>query len=284
MTFSDWTMAVEPKVQGTWNLHHAIPTTLDFFLLCSSYSGIAGQWGQANYGAANTFLDAFVQYRHRQGLAASVIDIGVMGEVGFVSQNQTLLDRFEKSGMHVLKEQDLLDAMALAVVRSAPGVSPGRPGTYCNASQIILGVNTTMPISAPSNRVAWKRDMRLSIYRNINGGNEGSCSGASDQNSLKAFLAACGAHPEILAEEATTMKIAQALASALANFLLRDSSSVTLDDSLPKLGVDSLVAMEVRNWIRQQLGVETSVFVLLQSPSLLQLGDNLRQALIARLG
>ncbi|PWY91664.1 polyketide synthase [Aspergillus sclerotioniger CBS 115572] len=284
MEFLDWTMAVEPKVQGTWNLHHAIRTNLDFFILFSSYSGIAGQWGQANYAAANTFLDAFVQYRHRQGLAASVIDIGVMGEVGFVSQNRTLLDRLEKSGMHVLTEQDLLDAMALAVARSAPGLSPTPPGAYCNASQILLGVNTTVPISSPANRVAWKRDMRLSIYRNINGAHESSASGVSDQNSLKGFLAACGAHPGILAEEAATTKIAQALASALANFLLRDSASVSLDDSLPKLGVDSLVAMEVRNWIRQQLGVETSVFVLLQSASLLQLGDHLRQALIARLG
>ncbi|PYI02487.1 polyketide synthase [Aspergillus sclerotiicarbonarius CBS 121057] len=283
MDFSDWRTAVEPKVQGTWNLHQATKD-LDFFILCSSYSGIAGQWGQANYGAANTFLDAFVQYRHHQGLAASVIDIGVMGEVGFVSQNQTVLDHFEKSGMHVLKEQDLLDGMAWAVARSAPVPSQGQPGTYCNASQILLGVNTTIPISAPSNRVAWKRDMRLSIYRNINGGSQGACSAPSDKSSLKEFLAACGARPGILEDESATTRIAQALAAALANFLLRDSASVALDDSLPTLGVDSLVAMEVRNWIRQQLGVETSVFVILQSPSLIQLADHLRQALIARLG
>lgn len=83
MTFPDWTAAVEPKVKGTWNLHHAtMSSPVEFFLLFSSQSGLIGLWGQANYAAANTFLDAFVQYRHRKNLPASVIDIGLVGDVG----------------------------------------------------------------------------------------------------------------------------------------------------------------------------------------------------------
>ncbi|KAI0408030.1 KR domain-containing protein [Xylaria palmicola] len=64
MTFADRNSAVELKVRGTWNLHNRLPQNPGFFILFSSYSGIVGQLGQANYASANTFLDAFVQYRH----------------------------------------------------------------------------------------------------------------------------------------------------------------------------------------------------------------------------
>ncbi|PYH92913.1 putative polyketide synthase [Aspergillus ellipticus CBS 707.79] len=274
MNFADWKTAVEPKVQGTWNLHNALPSVLDFFILCSSYSGIAGHSGQANYAAPNSFLDAFVQYRHHEGRPASVIDIGVVGEVGYVSQNSTVLNHFRKSGLHILKEQDLLDAMNLAMERShpLPVLSESQLRTYRTPSQILLGLNTTAPMSAPANLVSWKHDMRLIRYWNVHGGTEASSVGSSDTGSLKEFVAAATARPGMLAEEATTTIIATAVAVALSNFLIRDQESIALSDSLQSLGVDSLVA------------VETSVFTLLQTPSVLHLGDHLRQALVSRLG
>ncbi|KAJ5106839.1 hypothetical protein N7456_003514 [Penicillium angulare] len=290
MKFSDWMTAVEPKVNGTWNLHEAIesqPTPLDFFILYSSFSGVAGQRGQANYASANTFLDAFVQYRHSKGLPASVIDIGVMGEVGFVSENTDTSERFEKTGMHLCKEKDLLDAMTLAIERSSPkpqlnaGVT-----TYQNPSQIMLGLHTTIPITSPSNRVDWKRDMRAIIYRNINSGNEGPSSPSSSDknNDLRNFVVLATGNPATLTDdpEGSATTIAQALAAALENLLIKEH--VSLDDSLPASGVDSLVAMEVKNWIKQQLSIEVSTFTLLQNSPLMALGENLRVSLAAKLG
>lgn len=82
MSISDWEAAVKPKVDGTWNLHKATQSIpLDFMVMFSSFSGLVGQRGQANYASANTFLDAFVQYRHANGLAASVLDIGPIEDV-----------------------------------------------------------------------------------------------------------------------------------------------------------------------------------------------------------
>jgi hypothetical protein len=82
MCLSDWGAAIKPKVDGTWNLHEATKSSpLDFMVLFSSFSGIMGQRGQANYASANTFLDAFVQYRHANGLPASVLDIGPIEDV-----------------------------------------------------------------------------------------------------------------------------------------------------------------------------------------------------------
>lgn len=54
MSYEDWQTAVQPKVLGTWNLHYAsLGLDLDFFLLFSSWSGLVGQWGQANYAAVS---------------------------------------------------------------------------------------------------------------------------------------------------------------------------------------------------------------------------------------
>ncbi|KAB8301503.1 hypothetical protein EYC80_003356 [Monilinia laxa] len=86
MTYEEWQDAILPKIQGTWSLHEAFASqSLDFFVLFSSFAGLIGHWGQATYASANTFLDAFAQFRHSKGLLASVLDISIIGDVGWVS-------------------------------------------------------------------------------------------------------------------------------------------------------------------------------------------------------
>src|SRR6266480_5214564 len=121
MSLDEWQAAVAPKVQGTWNLHSVLVKEhqpVDFFLLLSSWSGLVGQWGQTNYASANTFLDAFTQYRHSQGLPSMTIDIGVMEDIGYVSRNARVLEHFHTTSSHVLYEQDLLDSLQLSIARS----------------------------------------------------------------------------------------------------------------------------------------------------------------------
>ncbi|KAI8228699.1 Highly reducing polyketide synthase gloL [Colletotrichum sp. SAR 10_86] len=124
MTFEQWQTAVDPKVQGTWNLHNALQQhqsePLDFFFLFSSLSGLGGQIGQANYAAGNAFLDAFVQYRHSKGLACSVLDIGIMEDIGVLAREQNRLEALRATKQHCLHEQDLLDALELMIRRSQP--------------------------------------------------------------------------------------------------------------------------------------------------------------------
>ncbi|QLI74092.1 Highly reducing polyketide synthase gloL [Metarhizium brunneum] len=282
MSFADWNTAVEPRVRGTWHLHEAISdiNELEFFVLLSSCSGIVGQWGQANYAAANTFLDAFVHFRHGQGLVASVIDLGVMGDVGFASQNHDLLENLGRMGMRILREQNLLDALVLALRASQPtqvatGQLGSQPGdacmTYRSPGQVLLGLNTTVPISSPLSRVPWRRDARMSIYHNLevlsNTGGKQTC---PLRDSLRATLAPLTNNAD------RTATIACALTAALANFLIKDENDIPLDRPLENLGIDSLVAMEVRNWIRQQIGVELSTISIVQSPLLFHLAEDIR--------
>ena len=78
---------VRPKVQGAWNLHNALPKgELDFFVMLSSAAGILGTRGQAVYAGTSAFLGAFAGWRQAQGLPASTIHLGAVGEVGYVAE------------------------------------------------------------------------------------------------------------------------------------------------------------------------------------------------------
>ncbi|KAL5589253.1 hypothetical protein FOVSG1_011120 [Fusarium oxysporum f. sp. vasinfectum] len=101
MAIDEWNTAVNPKVKGTWNLHNASLSAnadLDFFILFSPLSGIIGQPGQAHYAGANTFLDAFSQYRASLGLPACAIEIGAMEEVGYMAEHQGIMQKLKASG------------------------------------------------------------------------------------------------------------------------------------------------------------------------------------------
>ena len=284
MTFEDWNAVMQPKVQGTWNLHEALPSDLDFFVLFGSYSGIAGQSGQVNYGAANTYVDAFVQYRHAQGLAASVVDLGAVGDAGYVSQNPDVLAFMRSSGTYMLHSWEVLDAVQLAVQRSRPlpPSSEHSSAGYINSSQIILGVLTGMSISDKRARVPWKRDPRMSYYQNLTSDADAPTGASSQHDEVRELLAQASSSPEMLATEETQRVIASALGMALASFLLRPPEQMHPDLSLASIGVDSLVAMELRNWVRQKFAVELKTLDIIQSTSLLALAELVAQSLMQR--
>ena len=175
MTHDEWTACVEPKVQGTWILHQAFEkTNLDFFGMFSSISGIIGQRGQANYASANTFLDAFVQYRKQLGLPACAVDVGAMLDHGYVAENSRLRDRMQGQGWYGIRVPELLDALSAAILssnNSLPLLShnnlfelPSRDLSFSNPSQLIIGKRSLTALDDPANRVIWKTDRRMSIY------------------------------------------------------------------------------------------------------------------------
>ncbi|VAW96721.1 Polyketide synthase modules and related proteins [hydrothermal vent metagenome] len=78
---------MKPKVQGSWNLHSLtkdIP--LDFFVMFSSAASVFGAAGQANYAAANSYVDALAHYRHSKGLVASSINWGSWANTGMAAR------------------------------------------------------------------------------------------------------------------------------------------------------------------------------------------------------
>lgn len=265
------------------NLHEALGQHLDFFVLFGSFSGLVGQRGQANYAAANTFLDSFVQYRRQLGLAASVLDIGCMEDVGYTSQNQSVLESVRASAVHTLRERDLLESLELIISRSAPP-SPSAPpivpvsaAGFVNQSQLAIGLRSTLPLADPANRNIWKTDPRMAVYHNsentsqanVEAGNEG----------LRRFLTTISTDPTTLEIQANIDFLAHEIGITAYRFLMKPEDGLDVSATLAAVGVDSLIAIEIRNWWRQSLGTEVTVLEMLNGGSIRQLGELAAQRL-----
>lgn len=283
MSFAQWQAAFAPKCQGTWNLHNTLlkyRRKTDYFLLFSSLSGLIGQTGYANYAAGNAFLDAFVQYRHSLGLPCSAINIGVMEDVGYVSEQTHAIDHFVATSTYTLHERDLHDAVQLAIDKSSPVGTTTRNGpaqpTYVNESQLLIGLRSTAPLDSPSNRTSWRRDPRMALYHNLNQSAAKSASektaDTADDQILECFLEQCKVEPEILDKPESIDLLSTEIGKTLFSYMLRDRSNLDLDVPLPSLGVDSLLAIKMRNWFQRKIGVDIGVVQILNSGSLRDLG------------
>ncbi|KAF3000355.1 t1pks [Neopestalotiopsis sp. 37M] len=283
MTIDEWNGPITPKVRGTWNLHEVLGNSLDFFLMYSSVCGLGGQFGQANYAAANTFLDAFAQYRQGLGLPASVLDIGVMEDVGFLTATGSLgaegalkLEPLRASGYWMLVERDLVEALELMIWRSSSKSSPpaidAAVPAYTSPNQLGLGLRTTLPLSDPRNRVVWRRDRRMAAYQNDDGDHTATGATASD-DTLSKFLASVADNPAVIASEDSARVLAQEIGKHLSSILRVDEDDLDLQMGLADLGVDSLIMIEIRNWLRQKLGTEFATAEILEAGSIMSLGQ-----------
>ncbi|GAP88125.1 putative polyketide synthase [Rosellinia necatrix] len=280
MPFEDWEAVIQPKIEGTWNLHNALARqSLDFFVLFSSFAGLIGQRGQANYASASTFLDAFVQFRHRIGLPASVLDVGAVADVGFVAERPDLIQFFKTTSHYFLQEQDVLDSVELAIKKSKPSLSKPN-GSFVSDSQIALAMRSTIPLSSPQNRNVWRRDARLSLYHTLeaeagrDGAAAGETTGTGDNDEdaeIRRLLAAAEADLSIVTQDTFTEQLAQRIGVAFFNFMMKSIEELDINAPFASLGIDSLVAIEVRNWLRLSLGIELSVLEIMRSESLLAL-------------
>jgi len=99
---------LSPKVKGAWNLHFlSLHDPLDYFFCFSSVSALIGNLGQANYVAANYFLDIFSHYRRALNLPATTINLGVISDSGVVSEREDVKEFFENAGFKGIKPSDV---------------------------------------------------------------------------------------------------------------------------------------------------------------------------------
>ena len=249
-TYQDWIDVVQPKYQGAWNMHNALPD-LDFFIMLSSISAVIGNRGQAAYAAANSFLDDFAHYRASLGLPGTSINLGVVKEIGHVAERPELQKRLESlSGDVALSRADVLALIKLAIL--------GKIDQHADR-QCIAGLSFEA-YSAQNPAFYWATDARFCHLRPGMGVAEDkeSDSGISTKQALKKTQTM---------EKAVEITI-KALVGKFASVLTVPAEEISTDKAVTALGLDSLVAVEVRSWIAKELDAKVSTMELMASSSI----------------
>ncbi|KAL0930068.1 polyketide synthase [Colletotrichum truncatum] len=269
MSLDDYHTAIHAKFTGTWNLHRVSeeqPQPLDFFTLLSSISGIVGNKGQANYAAGNTFLDAFADYRRSLGLKANSVDLGLIQDVGYVAEQEGFEARFDTRQWTPITEGTLRKILSYSILQQDQASEPINADSV---AQLITGIGFPLPEDSDLTR-----DARFGyLFQNTGAGSDGKEGGAGKQGdeNVRAFhtLLKSGS------DRAAVVKIGVEVVAAQLAKILRLESEIEPAKPLMAFGLDSLAAVELRNWIRLELGAELTTLDITNASSLNALGDKL---------
>lgn len=261
MTLEDWNTAIGPKVAGTWNLHTVLEhSSLDFFVVFGSISGTCGNAGQANYAAANSFLDAFVQYRRNKRLPASVLNLGFVGDVGVVSQDQKLLNRADALGTRLVRETDIMDALEL-VISDSSVVTRNIKSDEKYLSQpyaLAIGLALTKPLSDSTTVPFWGSDRRFLSYENYELPSS-ETKIESDEADLREFMGQISTDPVLLEKDDTEIKILQELGKVIVPHTAYGNQGQMTEEEISGVAIDSLISIEIRNWARRKLAIDIAL-------------------------
>lgn len=266
MTFEDWNTVVKPKTKGTWNLHNALlGIDLDFFVILGSLSGIVGQHGQSNYNAANSFLNAFISHRHSLGLAGSMLNLSAVRGIGVLNTQHRLLSLLKEEGAHLLHEREVLEAFHWAVHNSKPWLEQ-QSIKHIGQSCISLGLRSSLPIRSLDRRHPWIRDRRMALYHNSHHASKSNVTPQSQQANhdvsqrLLDTMQKIHADPEKeLSDPLTVQILAEEIAKKAFKMLLRADEEIDVKATLIAVGLDSLMAMQLRQWWRASFKIEVNV-------------------------
>lgn len=218
--------------------------------MLSSVAGIAGSPGQANYAAGNTFQDALAHYRNSLGLKAASIDLGVMGEVGIVAENEAYARGKEAAAdLATIKE---IEFLALLDYYCNPDLKVDKAWK----GQPIIGLVTPGQFRAKELDLPdWvERPMfrTLPQTERFSGNASNSMSaGGITRDFASELLTANESQAVELVTAALLQKLSKALALA--------EEEIDVSRPLHTYGVDSLLALELRNWFAKMFRADVAV-------------------------
>lgn len=233
---------LSPKMKGAWNLHlltKDIP--LDCFVLFSSASSLIGLSGQASYVAANSFLDVLAHTRKQSGLTSLSINWGVIKDVGMVADNDHLEKYADAEGFESVVSKD-----AMEVLDSVYNGGAAQLGVLkLNASKMAIYY------SALANTNYFKRLLESEQF--------------ADSDKKESFL-------ETYSKLETVEEKEEVLITLVTQFVSKivksPASKIKSSMTFKGLGIDSLMAIQVRNLIEKSLNIKLSVALFWNYPSI----------------
>ncbi len=244
-----YTRIMRPKIHGVWNLHSCLNNhPLDFFVNLSSAAGTLGSRGQAVYAATSTALGAFAQWRTTQNMPTVTIHIGLVSEVGYLAERKDLMEVVRKEfGSAPISEREI-HAIVIAAIE-------GR----VSSPEIYTGFALEQTSSPPY----WVSDAKFSQLRRTIG---------QDSHQERATNPAAVALSRRL-REAGSMEVArqlmvEGLVQKLCSLLVLQPQDIDASKPVAAQGLDSLVAVELRNWIVREMEVSINLVELMTASSL----------------
>nr|WNS47916.1 CapA [Capnodium sp. TTI-000886] len=249
-----------PKVDGTVHLDEIFSdASLDFFILFSSISSVVGNAGQSNYNSASLFQAAIANRRRNNGLAASVVSLGMVVDVGYVAQRgPDFLAKLNTEFYLLLSEADVH-------LIFAEGVAASKPGASDDTVEMVSGIRPFKYNSSTKKRPAWFANPRLSHYVREEEAEESSGASRGNASSLQVRAQMDAAK----SEEEAAAALLSAFANKLESMLQMSPGSLNAESSLLEVGIDSLLAVEIRTWFLKEVHVDIPVLKSLG-------GDNAR--------
>jgi NAD(P)-dependent dehydrogenase (short-subunit alcohol dehydrogenase family)/acyl carrier protein len=263
MVHIQWSRTMQSKVDTSWNLHRLLPSNMDFFILLSSVAGIHGSQGQSNYAAGCAFQDSLARSRTVAGHRGSVaLNLGRMGSIGIIAENEAY--RHNPQHAALMEEVSKLDLLALL----DHFCDPSLPLVDVDHTQVLIGVVTPQDFYA-------RGDMTPEMLKRpmLAGFDTSHILAAGGQGA-----AGLEGTPAVLFQQAKTgsdrsIAVVTGLKAKLARALGAEIDEVDPRRSLSDYGTDSLMAVELRNWIRNDFGVTVSVFEIMGGTSIAAVGE-----------
>ncbi|MGC4790538.1 type I polyketide synthase [Micromonospora sp. DT178] len=251
---------LRPKVLGALHLHElTVGRELRAFVLFSAMAGQLGAAGQGSYAAANAYLDALAEQRHRQGLPATSVAWGPWTAGGMAATDQAVEERRRRTGVARLDTGPALTALAQCVAR-------GEPAT------MVAGIDWARYVPGfvavrPSPLIAGVAEARRAVAER-----------AEDTGVSAESLAALLAGQTDAERRKTLLELVRGQAAAVLGHASMDA--VEPDRAFRELGFDSLTAVELRNRLTAATGVRLPATVVFDYPTAAGLAEYVRAAIV----
>ncbi|KAI1172111.1 hypothetical protein F4777DRAFT_593117 [Nemania sp. FL0916] len=281
MSFEDLDIALKPKVEGSELLSAHLPRDLDFFVMLSSISGVLGKFGQANYNAANMFMASMARQRRAQGLVASVADIGMVLGVGLVARNSTKYEApLRAVNCLPVAEQEVHAILAAAIMASRLTVHEDKEQAqeFMDDGEIVTGIKECVIGRDSPTWLGNSRFAHLIIGKGTATKTTGDITEVGNDTHVGLEQQIDGALDH---DEAAKLVEAE-FTSKIAHLLQMSSDKVHSSVPLIDIGVDSLLAVEIRTWILHEVGIDLPILKILSGANITELSATIAQEYLHR--